>query len=89
MRFAVLINYTDMEGRERSLPAHREYLKQGRESGIVVESGAFADGKGGLYILEVPDEAAAQAFVAGDPYRTDGKLELVVRQWQSVQGARR
>ena len=89
MRFVVLIDYTDMVGRERSLPAHKEYLAKGRADGTVVESGPFADGKGGMYILEVPDLAAAHAFVAADPYKTDGKLTLTVREWQSVQGVRR
>ncbi|MBV8171981.1 MAG: hypothetical protein JO219_08630 [Candidatus Eremiobacteraeota bacterium] len=89
MRFAVLINYTDPAGRERALPAHREYLAKGREQGIVIESGPFADGKGGMYLLEVADSSAARAFVEADPYRTDGKLELIVREWNSVQGPKR
>ncbi|MBV8082780.1 MAG: hypothetical protein JO347_08935 [Candidatus Eremiobacteraeota bacterium] len=89
MRFVVLIDYTDMAGRERSLPAHKEYLAKGRADGAVVESGAFADAKGGMYILELPDLAAAEAFVAADPYKTDGKLSLTIRQWQSIVGVRR
>ena len=75
MRFVVLIDYTDMAGRERSLPAHREYLAKGRAEG--------------MYILEVPDSAAAEAFVAADPYKTDGKLSMTIRGWQSLQGVRR
>jgi uncharacterized protein YciI len=86
MRFVVLIDYTDMEARSRVLEAHRAYLAAGRERGAVVESGAFADGKGGMYILELADEAAARAFVDADPYRTQAKLAMTVRQWQSTKG---
>jgi uncharacterized protein YciI len=84
MRFVVLIDYTDMEARNRVLEAHRAFVAAGRDAGTVVESGAFADGKGGMYVLELPDEAAARAFVATDPYKTDAKLSLTIRQWQNT-----
>lgn len=81
MRFVVMIDYTDLAARERVLPAHREHLRLGREAGRVVESGPFADGKGGMYILEFPDEAQARAFVAADPY-TGAGLQLTLRAWK-------
>lgn len=84
MRFVVMIHYTDMEARNRALDAHRAYLAAGREKGAVVESGAFADGKGGMYVLELADEAAARAFVDADPYRKQAKLAMTVRQWQTT-----
>lgn len=86
MRFVVMIHYTDMEARNRALDAHRAYLAAGREKGVLVESGPFADGKGGMYILEVADEAAARAFVDADPYRTQANLSMPIRQWQSAGG---
>jgi len=86
MRFVILIDYTDMDARNRALDAHRAYLAAGRESGAVVESGPFTDGKGGMYVLEVPDEHAARAFVDADPYRTQAKLKMTIRQWQSARG---
>ena len=86
MRFVVLIDYTDMDARNRALDAHRAHLAAGRGAGVVVESGAFADGKGGMYVLELPDEAAAQAFVDADPYRTQAKLAMTIRQWNSTKG---
>jgi len=86
MRFVVLIDYTDMDARSRALEAHRAHLAAGRESGAVAESGPFADGKGGMYVLEVPDERAARAFVDADPYHTQAKLKMTVRLWQSVRG---
>ena len=84
MRYVVLIDYTDMEARNRVLEAHRAFLADGRKAGSVVESGPFADGKGGMYIIEMPDEAAAVAFVARDPYQADAKLKMTVRAWKST-----
>jgi len=86
MRFVVLIDYTDMDARNRALEAHRAFLAAGRENGTVVESGPFADGKGGRYVNEVPDEKAARAFVDADPYLTQARLKMTIRQWQSVRG---
>ena len=84
MRFVVLIDYTDMDARNRALEAHKDYLAAGRRSGAVVESGPFADGKGGMYVLEVADEGAARAFVDADPYRSQARLAMTIRAWQSV-----
>lgn len=78
----MLIDYTDLEARERALPQHRAYLAKGRALGTVVESGPFVDGEGGMYILNVANEEEASAFVANDPY-TQAKLKLTVRAWQS------
>ena len=86
MRFVVLIEYTDVAARERALPEHRDYLEAGRAAGTVTESGPFLDGKGGLYLLNVDDEAAARAFVAADPYTKAG-LKLTLRAWRSSRDA--
>jgi len=86
MRFAVLIEYTDLGERERALPAHREYLRAARIRGSVIESGPFADGKGGLYLLEMPDEESARAFVEADPYVKAG-MKLTLRRWHSSREA--
>jgi uncharacterized protein len=83
MRYLVTVEYTDMAARERALSAHRAYLARAREEGTVVESGPFADGKGGMYILSVADDAAAQAFIDADPYRKDAGLPLTLRRFAS------
>jgi uncharacterized protein len=83
MRYAVLIDYTDMAARERALPAHRAHLASGRERGIVLDSGPFADGKGGMYLIEAPDEESARLFVAADPYASAG-LRLELRCWPKM-----
>jgi uncharacterized protein YciI len=82
MRFLVTIEYTDMEARARTVESHRAYLAEGRKSGIVVDSGPFVDGGGGMYVLETPNDAAAQKFVAGDPYFRDAHLGFTVRAYK-------
>lgn len=84
MRFLVMVEYADMAARERAVGAHRAYLARAREEGKVVESGPFTDGKGGMYILAVPDEAAARAFVDEDPYRKDAGLPMTIRAFSSA-----
>ena len=83
MRYVVLIEYTDMAARERALPAHREHLAQGRKDGILTDSGPFKDMRGGMYVLECADDAAAAKFVAADPYKAAG-LRLELRCWPKM-----
>lgn len=83
MRYVVLIEYSDMAARGRALPAHREHLARGRERGAVLDSGPFADGRGGMYIIEAVDDATARQFVADDPYTAAG-LPLELRCWPKM-----
>jgi uncharacterized protein YciI len=82
MRYVVLVDYTDMEARALVLDRHRAYIEAGRSRGVVTESGPFEDGKGGMYILKTPNEAAARDFVANDPYQ-EAKLRITLRPWKS------
>lgn len=42
---------------------------------------------GSLLIIEAPDKAAAEAFVAGDPYNSGGVFERVeIRRFRTVVG---
>ena len=84
----MLIDYTDMDARARTVDAHRAHLAQGRASGVVADSGPFVDGKGGMYVLDVRDEAEARAFVDADPYRKDGGLVLTLREYKSALDAK-
>lgn len=66
--------------------AHVAYLKS---SGVVSQAGPLLDDKdqmiGSLVVLEVQDIAAAEAWVAGDPYGQAGlfaSVELIP--WKKV-----
>ena len=74
--------------REDGRPAHRAYLV---ESGVVQQAGPFlnADGAmcGSLILIDVEDQAAAEAWAANDPYAKAGLFAATsVRPWNRVIG---
>jgi uncharacterized protein YciI len=89
MLFA-LIN-TDRPGsldlRLATRSAHLAYLEG--ESGKIVSGGALLDASGqpagSLLVVEMEDRAAAEAFIAADPYTKAGLFEsTVVRPFRQV-----
>lgn len=73
-----------LETRVRVRPEHLDYLK---ETGVVKLAGPFLDPAGdmmgSLLIIDVADEAAANAFAANDPYAKAGLFaEVQVRGWR-------
>ena len=76
------------ELREKTRVAHLDYLK--RHADLMHVGGPFesADGAivGTLFIIDVPDEAAARAWVAGEPFHQAGVFEESrVRRWRQMQ----
>ena len=74
--------------RQENRPAHVEYLKSG---GSVQQAGPLLDDAGemcgSLIILDVPDLAAAQTWVDGDPYGKAGLFDSVeLIPWNRVIG---
>lgn len=74
--------------RQENRPAHVDYLKA---SAAVQQAGPLLDDAGemcgSLIILDVPDMAAAQNWVAGDPYGKAGLFETVeLIPWNRVIG---
>lgn len=67
--------------------AHLAYIE---ETGIVKMAGPFLEGGqmcGSLIILEAASLAAAEAWAAGDPYKTAGLFESVtVTEWKKAIG---
>ncbi len=77
-----------LEVRKANREAHLAYLK---DTGAVAQAGPFLDAAGAmcgsLLILDVADMAAAQDWVAGDPYGKAGLFETVsVQAWNRVIG---
>lgn len=62
------------EPRRALLPAHLEYVERAIDRILVAGPLRDAGGSivGSLYVLDVPDEAAARAFLAADPYHAGG-----------------
>jgi hypothetical protein len=74
--------------RKANRDAHLAYIK---ETGVVAQAGPLLDGEGqmcgSLVILDVPDQAAADAWAAGDPYAKAGLFDSVtITPWNRVIG---
>jgi uncharacterized protein len=63
--------------RQRCRAAHLERLKPLDARGQVVLAGPFADQSGSLIVLEMESLEAARAFIADDPYVTEGVFASV------------
>lgn len=79
-----------LEARMGARPAHLEYVDQ--HLAKVKLAGPFLDEAGGMvgsmFILEVEDQAAAEAFAAQDPYALAGVFERTeIRPFRVVRGA--
>ena len=77
-----------LDVRKANRPAHVDYLKSGT---AVQQAGPLLDDAGemcgSLIVLDVPDMAAAEAWVADDPYGKAGlfqSVELIA--WNRVIG---
>ena len=67
---------------------HLDYLEANKDmllaAGAVIEDDG-SGGHGGIIILEVDDRAAAEAFIAGDPFTKAGLFESVtVTRWRKA-----
>ena len=63
-------------------PAHRELLTRLHAEGVVRMAGPFADDAGAMIILDVPDRAAVEAFLAADPYYAAAGVTVAnIREW--------
>ena len=89
MLFAVICDDKSgaLEIRKANRPAHVAYLK----ATGVVQAGPFldADGEmcGSLVVIDVADQAEADAWAANDPYGNAGLFSSVsVRPWNRVIG---
>lgn len=73
--------------RDQPLGPHGAYMKRLFDAGIVQHGGPFRDTPGGLCIIEVADEAAAEAFVRDDPAVVEGVFVAEWRAWYAVDWA--
>ena len=73
------------------LAAHRAWVEQLRQEGVVISSGYLVDGEGqpgggGLLLLQAEDHAAAEALVRRDPMLISGGVKWRLEQWRPAVG---
>jgi uncharacterized protein YciI len=76
-----------LETRLATRPAHLAYLESRQPQLVLVGPVLDADQKpcGSLLVIEAPDQAAAEAFAAADPYAAAGLFaEVSVRPFRAV-----
>jgi uncharacterized protein YciI len=69
--------------------AHRAYLRQLQEQGILVASGPLEPRFGGMWLVRVQDEnplAELDALMAGDPFHQQGLANYELLPWKVMQG---
>lgn len=76
------------ELRERTRPAHLDYLKQHKE--VMHIGGPLESDEGGIvgtiFIVNVENRAAAQSFTEEEPFHKAGVFEsVIVRRWRQMQ----
>jgi len=83
--FVVEQRYVDAQRRAECRPRHLEYVRGLAADRVLVAAGPWTADTGSLMVYEVPDEDAARALLAADPYTTGGVTELVsLREWNPV-----
>ena len=69
--------------------AHRAYLGELKDRGLLLASGPFEPRSGGALILRVPDEGSAAALDAirdGDPFIQQGMAQYELLPWAPTHG---
>ena len=83
--FVVELALTDDPRRLAARPAHRELLARLRDEGLVMMAGPFADDSEAIVILDLPDVAAVERFLADDAYYTTPGVTVVRKvEWAPV-----
>ncbi len=66
------------------IDGHVAYIKALYDMGKVVMAGPFADGQGGMTILQVEDDEEARAIVSADPDVRAGLLHPEIRRYAPI-----
>ena len=66
---------------EALIRAHVSFLRELHDKGKLVMAGPFADGKGGMVIVEAESGDAAREIAESDPFVKSGYERCDVREW--------
>ena len=83
--FLLEYRYVDQVARMAARDEHLAYMRRLNAAGSVLLAGPFTDDTGAIVVYTVPDRAAAQDLVDGDPYTVAGATTgHTLREWQVV-----
>jgi uncharacterized protein YciI len=83
----VLIRYEKpLEEVAKHTDAHRAWLKQWNQRGIVLASGPFVPRTGGGLLVRAPDEATIHQLRDGDPFVIEGMASYEIKVWAPTMG---
>jgi uncharacterized protein YciI len=77
----------DKETFDRSVPAHRDYVKALNTNGHQAKTGYWRDAQGGMLLFQAESLEAAKEIVQQDPLIANGCVEFELHEWVVVEGA--
>lgn len=83
MRYLVMAMRTP-NFQQSVVEAHRAYLAQLREQGLLEMAGPFTDNTGGAYIITAKDLESAKTIALEDPVHKTGASEVTVYEWNAA-----
>lgn len=87
--FAVEYTYAPAQAalRDEHRPAHRQWLGDGYEQGVVRMAGPFADGSGAWLMVVAKDRDGVLEHLANDPFAKVGAIAATtITEWVNVFG---
>lgn len=86
MKFAATIEYSKDKAKiTEHRPAHRQYLAQLFQQGLLAASGPFLDDSGALIIYEAKTKEEAEKILRADPFHQNGIFaKWIIKPWQVV-----
>jgi uncharacterized protein YciI len=83
--FAIILTYKQpLEAVERVTPAHRAFLDTGYAAGIFLMSGRQTPPTGGVILAKAESREALDAFLAQDPFMTEGIADYAIYEFTPV-----
>jgi uncharacterized protein YciI len=76
----------DKETFDRSVLAHRDYVKSLNTNGHQAKTGYWRDARGGMLLFQAESLEAAKKIVQQDPLIANGCVEFELHEWVVVEG---
>lgn len=79
--FVIFLRFSEQRSRASALMAgHNAWLQNGFDSGIFLVSGSLPSQAGGMILAHSADRSEVEAFIAKDPFVTDGVVTAEIHE---------